>query len=98
MVEQTNELKARLVTKEGELLDLDEALAKVGEMLDFIMANEQKKDDEKHEDYYEEMEKRIEEKRDHFVVETCVMFLVGEVEGEKRYRASSENTRSACER
>ena len=97
MVEQTNELKARLVTKEGELLDLDEALAKVGEMLDFIMANEQKKDDEKHEDYYEEMEKRIEEKRDHFVVETCVMFLVGEVE-EKRYRASSENTRSACER
>ena len=62
------------------MLDLNEALAKVAEMLDFILANEVKKDEIKREDYYEEMEKRIEEKRDHFVVETCTMFLVGEVE------------------
>ena len=83
MVEQTDELKERQKVKEGEMLDLNEALAKVAEMLDFILANEVKKDEIKREDYYEEMEKRIEEKRDHFVVETCTMFLVGEVE-EKR--------------
>ena len=36
--------------------------------------------EEKEEDYYLEMEKKIEEKKDYFIVETCVMFLVGAVE------------------
>jgi hypothetical protein len=73
-------LREELELKKGELLDLDEALAKVVEMLDFLSANDLKVEERMEEDYYLEMERKIEEKKDFFVVETCVMFLVGEVE------------------
>jgi len=73
-------LKVELASKEEKLLDLDETLAKVADMLEFISANNYKRDTAtSNKDYYKEMEDRIEAKRDFFVVETCMQFICEEV-------------------
>ena len=73
-------LKAELKRKENELLDMDESLAKVADMLEFISSNNLKHEEGAAVDYYQEMENRIEAKRDFFIVETCMQFMCEAVE------------------
>ena len=81
--ENISVLKESLAAKEEILIDLQDNLGKVNELLEFISSNDLKVDAMENRDYYQEMEAKIEEKRDFFVVETCVQFICEEVESRR---------------
>lgn len=73
-------LKKTLHELELEILDLGEALANLTEMLKFLGNNAIFGTATSTLDYYQELEEKIEARRDLFVIETAAMYLVDEVE------------------
>ena len=62
------------------VLDLGEALANLTEMLKFLGSNVIFGAAKSTLDYYQELEEKIEARRDYFIVETCTMYIVDGVE------------------
>eukprot|EP01039_Chlorochromonas_danica_P001031 gene1031-1118_t len=77
--QQLQSLQNMLLRHQNDLQELEHALIKAKDLLDFIVGRYQLESQERREDYYKAFEERIEAKRDRFEVEVSLQAMVDQV-------------------